>query len=115
MAAFTLATDEPIAQAERLLVDARDVVQLAGLYFHTHATTRLGGVSDPPAKTGVLTQRERQCLAWAAQGKTVADTAILVGIAPRTVVFHLENARRKLDAASMAQCVAEALRRGLLP
>ena len=115
MAAFTLATDEPIARAERLLVDARDVVQLAGLYFHTHATTRRVRSSDPPAKTGVLTQRERQCLAWAAQGKTVADTAILVGIAPRTVVFHLENARRKLDAASMAQCVAEALRRGLLP
>jgi LuxR family transcriptional regulator, activator of conjugal transfer of Ti plasmids len=122
MAAFTLATDEPIAEAERLLADARDVVQLAGLYFHTHATTRLVGSSDPPTnssdpptKTDVLTQRERQCLAWVARGKTVADTAILIDIAPRTVVFHLENARRKLDAASIAQCVAEALRRGLLP
>ncbi|XIA67795.1 LuxR C-terminal-related transcriptional regulator [Bradyrhizobium sp. TZ2] len=47
-------------------------------------------------------------------GKTVADIAVLVQIAPRTVVFHLENARRKLGAASIAQCVAEALRRGLL-
>ncbi len=115
MAAFTLATDEPIAQAERLLLNARDVVLLAGLYFHTHATTRRVGSSESPAKPSILTQRERQCLAWAAQGKTVADTAILVGIAPRTVVFHLENSRRKLDAASIAQCVAEALRRGLLP
>jgi len=115
MAAFTLATDEPIARAEGLLVDSKDVIQLAGLYFHTHATTRLGSSSDSPTRAGVLTQRERQCLAWAAQGKTVADTAILVEIAPRTVVFHLENARRKLDAASIAQCVAEALRRGLLP
>ncbi|WP_249791556.1 response regulator transcription factor [Bradyrhizobium sp. SRL28] len=61
-----------------------------------------------------LTQRERQCLAWTAQGKTVADIAVLVQIAPRTVLFHLENARRKLGAASIAQCVAEALRRGLL-
>jgi LuxR family transcriptional activator of conjugal transfer of Ti plasmids len=50
-----------------------------------------------------------------AQGKTIADTAVLVKIAPRTVVFHLENARRKLCAVSTAQCVAEALRRGLLP
>ncbi|WP_461618579.1 helix-turn-helix domain-containing protein [Bradyrhizobium sp. 23AC] len=57
---------------------------------------------------------ERQCLAWTAQGKTVADIAVLVEIAPRTVVFHLENARRKLGAASIAQCVAIALRRGLL-
>ncbi|WP_314964018.1 helix-turn-helix domain-containing protein, partial [Bradyrhizobium cosmicum] len=60
------------------------------------------------------TQRERQCLAWTAQGKTVADIAVLVQIAPRTVLFHLENARRKLGTASIAQCVAEALRRGLL-
>ena len=67
------------------------------------------------AEPGRLTQREHQCLTWAALGKTVADTAILAEIAPRTVVFHLENARRKLNASSIAQCVAEALRRGLLP
>ncbi|XIA67617.1 response regulator transcription factor [Bradyrhizobium sp. TZ2] len=61
-----------------------------------------------------LTQRERQCLAWTAHGKIVADIAALVQIAPRTVVFHLENARPKFSAASIAQCVGEALRRGLL-
>jgi LuxR family transcriptional activator of conjugal transfer of Ti plasmids len=115
MAAFTLATDEPVARTERLLADARAIAQLVGLYFHIHATTRLGARPDPPEKIRVLTQRERQCLAWAAQGKTMADIAILVEIAPRTVVFHLENARRKLGAASIAQCVAEALHRGLLP
>ena len=115
MAAFTLAIDEPIARTERLMAACRDVVQLTGFYFHTHAITRLGANLDSPTKAGILTQRERQCLAWAAQGKTVADTAVLAEIAPRTVVFHLENARRKLDAASIAQCVAEALRRGLLP
>jgi LuxR family transcriptional regulator, activator of conjugal transfer of Ti plasmids len=114
MAAFTLATDESIAPTERLLAESKDVVQLVGLYFHTHVTTRLRAEPDRRAIKSVLTQRERQCLAWAAQGKTVADMAILIGIAPRTVVFHLENARRKLDAASIAQCVAEALRRGIL-
>ena len=115
MAAFTLATDDRAMRPERLVAKSRDVVQLVGLYFHTHAAARLGAVGDQPDADGVLTQRERQCLAWAARGKTVADTAILVGIAPRTVVFHLENARRKLGATSIAQCVAEALRRRLLP
>lgn len=114
MAAFTLATDEPLARTDRLLEDARAVVQLAGLYFHTHATTKLNDSAGPPAERDLLTQREQQCLTWAAMGKTVADTAVLAEIAPRTVVFHLENARRKLNAASIAQCVAEALRRGLL-
>jgi LuxR family transcriptional activator of conjugal transfer of Ti plasmids len=114
MAAFTLATDEPLARNDRLPADARAVVQLAGLYFHTHATTRLNDSSGPEPEPALLTQREQQCLTWAALGKTVADTAILAEIAPRTVVFHLENARRKLNASSIAHCVAEALRRGLL-
>lgn len=114
MAAFTLATDEPTSLTEKIAVECGDVVQLAGLYFHAHLTTLKARSALPNTET-VLTQRERQCLAWAARGKTVADIAVLVGVTPRTIAFHLENARRKLDAASIAQCVAEALRRGLLP
>ncbi|WP_418219719.1 response regulator transcription factor [Bradyrhizobium icense] len=86
----------------------------SGLHFHCHVAARLDVPSAGKLATSELTQRERQCLAWTAQGKTVADIAVLVQIAPRTVVFHLENARRKLGAASIGQCVAEALRRGLL-
>ncbi len=113
-AAFTLATSDREPYAKRLVADRKDVVQLVGLYFHTHLTARLDLGPTGPTSSCELTQRERQCLTWAAQGKTVADIAVLVAIAPRTVVFHLENARRKLNAASIAQCVAEALRRGLL-
>ena len=115
MAAFTMATDESTTSVERLATDNRDVYQLIGLYFHAHVTAKLGTALNPPGGEGVLTQRERQCLAWIARGKTVADAAILTGIASRTVVFHLENARQKLNASTIAQCVAEAMRRGLLP
>jgi LuxR family transcriptional activator of conjugal transfer of Ti plasmids len=114
MAAFTLATGDREVHPERLVAKWKNMVQLVGLYFHIYATVGL----DRPWAQAVgteLTQRERQCLSWTAQGKTVADIAVLVEISPRTVVFHLENARRKLGAASIAQCVAEALRRGLLP
>lgn len=115
MAAFTMATDEPNASTERLLRECKDVFQLIGLYFHAHATVKVPTGMKWPEGEGVLTQRERQCLAWAAAGKTAADTAVLIGIAPRTVVFHLEKAREKLNASSIAQCVAVAMRRGLLP
>ena len=115
MSAFTMASDESTASTERLVDDCRDVYQLVGLYFHAHVTAKVRTAVKQPDGEGVLTQRERQCLAWAARGKTVADTAILVGIAPRTVVFHLEKARQKLNASSIAQCVAEAMRRDLLP
>jgi LuxR family transcriptional activator of conjugal transfer of Ti plasmids len=115
MAAFTLATGNRESHPERLVAEWKDIVQLVGLYFHTHVTVRLDHCSTLHAVGTELTQRERQCLAWAAQGKTVADIAVLVEIAPRTVVFHLENARRKLGAVSIAHCVAEAVRRCLLP
>lgn len=114
MAAFTLATSDAQIDPDRLLSEWRDVLQQAALYFHAHAAARLGAAFGPHAAADALTQRERQCLAWTAQGKTVADIALLVAIAPRTVAFHLQNARRKLGAASIAQCVAIALRRGLL-
>lgn len=116
MAAFTLATSDRGFDPERLVREWKDIVQLVGLYFHAHVAARLERAGAGPLLAARdLTQRERQCLAWTAQGKTVADIAVLVAISPRTVVFHLENARRKLGAASIAQCVAEALRQGLLP
>jgi LuxR family transcriptional activator of conjugal transfer of Ti plasmids len=114
MAAFTMASDEPAASMERLVEDCGDIYQLVALYFHAHLTAMVRTAVQQESES-VLTQRERQCLAWAARGKTVADTAILIGIAPRTVVFHLEKARQKFNASSIAQCVAEAMRRGLLP
>ncbi len=69
MAAFTLATDDRAMRPERLVAKSKDVVQLVGLYFHTHAAVRLGAVCDQPDADDVLTQRERQCLAWAARGR----------------------------------------------
>jgi LuxR family transcriptional activator of conjugal transfer of Ti plasmids len=115
MAAFTMSTDEPHRPVDLLVDDCRDILQLVGLYFHTHVTAKIPKVTSPLEDEGILSQRERQCLAWIARGKTVVDTSVLVGIAPRTVVYHLENARQKFNASSIAQCVAEAMRRGLLP
>jgi LuxR family transcriptional activator of conjugal transfer of Ti plasmids len=115
VAAFTLATSERLIDLDGIVDEWKDVLQQVGLYFHVHVAARIGtAFAQRHGQESELTQRERQCLAWTTQGKSVADIAVLVGISPRTVVFHLENARRKLGAASIAQCVAVALRRGLL-
>jgi len=114
-AAFTLATNERHVDLDAIVDEWKDVLQQIGLYFHVHVAARIGTAFAPrDGDENELTQRERQCLAWTAQGKTAADIAVLVGISQRTVVFHLENARRKLGATSITQCVAIALRRGLL-
>ncbi|MET3579899.1 LuxR family transcriptional activator of conjugal transfer of Ti plasmids [Mesorhizobium robiniae] len=111
-AAFTLAGNMD-AGVDVRSTNLMDNLQLAGLYYHAHvyAKLQLGltRLADAP-----LTQREQQCLSWAARGKKMPETAKILGITTRTVVFHLENARSKLNASTVAQAVAEASRRGLV-
>lgn len=61
-----------------------------------------------------LTNRERDCVAWAAEGKTEWETAAILGIAPKTVESHLIAARRKLNAANKVHLIAKALRLGII-
>ena len=59
-----------------------------------------------------LTERERTCLQWVAVGKTSWETGRIIGVAERTVNFHIQNACRKLgvhgrQAALHSQTFAE--------
>lgn len=63
-----------------------------------------------PASTQVdLNEREVACLTWSARGKTSAEIAAILGVAKRTVDFHIENATRKLHVASRTQAVVKAI------
>ncbi len=61
-----------------------------------------------------LTARELEALTWVARGKSSADAATLMGVAERTVNFHVENAMRKLGVASRVQAALVAARVGLV-
>jgi DNA-binding CsgD family transcriptional regulator len=68
-----------------------------------------------PGKATVhLTARELECLRWAAEGKTGWEIGRLLGISERTVVFHVENAARKLDVFGRRQAVARAIALNLI-
>ena len=74
-------------------------------------------VEMPPQPDGAvlaLTRRESECLGWCAEGKSYWETAVILGIAERTVSFHMEAVRNKLGAGSNAHAVAIAVRAGLL-
>jgi DNA-binding CsgD family transcriptional regulator len=60
----------------------------------------------------VLTAREREVLAWVARGKTNAEIAQLLWLAPSTVRKHLENVYAKLGVNTRTAAVASFL--GLL-
>lgn len=66
------------------------------------------------ASYGILTEREREVLTWAAAGKSAWDIGELLSIAKRTVHAHTQTASRKLGATNQTQAVAMALRDGLI-
>lgn len=61
-----------------------------------------------------LTDRERECMAWACRGKTRNETADILGISDRTVEFHFQNAMRKLRVHNKFHAIAIAIHMGLI-
>jgi DNA-binding CsgD family transcriptional regulator len=62
-----------------------------------------------------LSRREEQALAWAARGKTSAETADIMNISYASVRTYLESARSKLCCANLTHTVASAIAIGLIP
>jgi two-component system, NarL family, response regulator NreC len=56
-----------------------------------------------------LTMREREVLKLLAQGKTVKDVAIILGLSGKTVEAHKSNLMRKLDLHNKAELVQYAI------
>jgi DNA-binding response OmpR family regulator len=71
---------------------------------------RLGRV--PRAAVGPrtidLTDRETETLTWAARGKTSSEIGTILGLTKRTVDFHIDNARLKLNATSRMHAAVKA-------
>lgn len=61
-----------------------------------------------------LTQKEIEVLKWLKEGKSSWEISILMNCSKRTVDFHVENAKRKLNAITRAQAVATALHCGVI-
>lgn len=55
-----------------------------------------------------LTVRERECLKWAAAGKTNSEIGQILGISENTIRFHFKNTFRRLGVHTRAQAVAVA-------
>jgi len=64
---------------------------------------------DPKTARSRLTERESACLRLLAEGKSDADIGLALGIAARTVRYHLSNAKLKLGVATRIQAVAKSL------
>lgn len=66
------------------------------------------------AQRVALTAREREVMAWAARGKTVADTAQILGLSPETIEGFIKQALRKLNASNKTHGVAKSIAYGII-
>lgn len=92
-------------QAEHAETTLRECRILAN-YFHGHVLRMHGHDAEHEI---LVSARELDCLKWTAAGKTALEASIILGISERTVRFHLNAAREKLDCVTTTQAVAKAI------
>ena len=81
---------------------------------HTVLNLRASERSSDADQACNLTVRECECLEWAAKGKTSWETGKILGVTESTIIYHLRNATRKLNAANRLHAVTKALKASLI-
>ncbi|MFB7217740.1 response regulator [Streptomyces sp. NPDC056227] len=84
------------------------------LIAHFLATPEPGSHLVPPERLAVLTPREREVMALAAEGKSNAEIAGMLVLSPLTVRTHVQRSMAKLHARDRAQLVVIAYQSGLV-
>jgi LuxR family transcriptional regulator, quorum-sensing system regulator SolR len=104
-------SDVAVSDAELADTEAR-------LFWLSHTANGVIGnlvaQEKPPQVQHELTAREREVLRWTAAGKTSCEIGVILGIATRTVNFHITAILLKLDATNKTQAVVKAVMFDLL-
>ena len=85
--------------------------QVLANYFHQHILRIYGNDAENQI---LVSARELDCLKWVAAGKTAWEASVILGISERTVRFHLNAAREKLNCLTTTQAVAKAVSQQLI-
>jgi len=69
---------------------------------------------EKQSKANSVTKREREVIAWAADGKTNWEISQIIGVSESTVRFHLKNVARKMGATNTVSAVSKAILYGII-
>jgi len=75
---------------------------------------RLSGIRRTEADRPRLSDRQRDCIYWAARGKSEWETAQILGIGHGTAVQHMKEARKRYGVFNKTQLAIHALYDGAL-
>lgn len=100
---FATATGNPLPEASFPLA------QLVGA-FAFEAARRLWRMRDSDLTSSPrLTDRQRDCVIWAARGKTDWEIARILGVSHETVIMHLKDARERYGVTKRTPLTVRAL------
>lgn len=86
-----------------------DPVHLGALHLHEALLRRDGGRKDVRGPDPDLSLDERECLLWAARGKSAWDVAGILDLSEDDVHRHGRSAMAKMGVATKAQALARAI------
>ena len=110
-ALLSLVSSDDDPNIYRNLKDKYSEIYLFAVYLHEMASKIIDSDSQNK-QCKSLSDRERHCLLWAAEGKTSWEISVIQGLSERTVRFHLNNATEKLGAVNRQHAVARAIALG---
>lgn len=99
---FATAAGDPIRDEHLALA------QLAGA-FAFEAARRLWRAREAPTPVHRLTERQRECVMWAARGKSDWEIARILGVSHDTVIQHLKQARQRYGVGKRTLLAVHAL------
>lgn len=84
------------------------LAQLAGA-FAFEAARRMRRLREPQPPLPRLTDRQRECLTWAARGKSDWEISRILGVSHETVIRHLKQARERYGVGKRTLLAIHAL------
>jgi LuxR family quorum-sensing system transcriptional regulator CciR len=88
--------------------DRLPLAQLAGA-FAFEAARHIQRMREPPAPLPRLTDRQRECVIWAARGKSDWEISRILGVSHETVTDHLKHARERYGVGKRTLLAVHAL------
>lgn len=113
VALLSFATNMEPEKAKAHILEAIPYAQFFSGFIH-EAAKRILNASQMLLTKDTLTCREKECLLWAAEGKTAWETSQILDVSERTVNFHMQNVAGKLNVCNRAHAVARAISERLI-
>ena len=92
---------------------AQRIIKVKSALIKAESLLPLAYISSSDS-SAVLTLQQRKCLAWAAEGKTTEEIALILHISTSTVNKHLDSASVLLNANNRTHAIAKAVNGNLI-